>query len=240
MSRRNARTRRNTRLTTSFPDPFLALAAERAWRADDALDNGSVTTSLPNYIGAALPLANNGTGQAIKAANVNLNNRMAIVSAAGAARGYGNDVIYGAAPAALTIASVVYVTATGSGWTAITAGGVVNSGQAQLYGTPTVRSRKQGTDAIATLALPVRLVQVSVYTATTFTDYSNSLTGSANSLPLALAGTNLRLMELDAVGTFTLAGAWACMGYWTRALSAGEIYLTMRSLGRMYGIAITA
>jgi hypothetical protein len=237
MSRRNDRRgERGGPWSGTNQDPFVVLGAERAWRADDAVDNGSVTTSIPNYVGASLPLGRNGTGQAIKAATATLGGRLAIACTAGA-RGYGNDVVYGAAPAALTMVSVARVTADNGGVWAVTVGGVVNTGQSGLMA-GTQRTFKTASSAQSALAFPLSFVQVSTFDGANFTDRTNRFTATTTALAAANLGTNLRLMELDSGGLFTLQGAWATFGYWPRVLTASEIAFVMTRLGSRYGISI--
>jgi hypothetical protein len=137
-------------------DPFVVLAADRAWRADDAIDNGSVTTSLPSYVGPALSLAAQGTGQAVKAASANLGGRLTIASVGTpqARGGYGAVALASAPSGAFTIARVARVTAVTGGLDALTVGGALNSGLSTFYQTTSLFFRRTTPDLQVSIALP--------------------------------------------------------------------------------------
>lgn len=217
------------------PDPAVVLGASYAWRADNAVDNGSVTTSLVPYIGpTSLPVL--GTGQAIKAANANLGGRLAITCVGS---GSYTAVLPTAAPAAITIATVAYLTAANEGLSALTTGGTINTGVSQLLAAGTLRARKTFVDIGATAAAtPIAVVQVSVIDAAGGTNYVNSYTGSATVVAGGIAGTTFQICALDSANTFPLVGAWATTIMYSRALSAAEVRIVLTGLGARYGIAI--
>jgi len=236
--------RRNSRRPVALGrrDPFVQLAATRAWKADDAVDNGSVTTSLPSYVGAALSLTAHGTGQAIKAASPQLGNMRAIAGDGVLASGGYGAVIYGAAPLDLTLASVVYVAsaAMANGLANVTVGDVAVSGVDHSYSTGPngIRCRKTGGPVVDVTAIaPRAYVLVTIFSATSTTSYVNSLTPVSVADATAVGGTKLNVMCL-AVNSGVLQGSWATTGYWTRALSAAEAVTVMTLLGQRYGVAI--
>lgn len=239
MNRRNIRNRR-TIGRAWIQDPFAVLVADMAWRAEEATDNGSVTTGLVNYVGASLTLPRQGTGQAIKAASALLNNRMAIAFAPTAGLGaYGNVVALGASPTNFTVATVGRYTTANRGLFALTAAGAANSGVSLLQLTGT-SARKITTDASAAGAAPRTIVQVAVFTAAGITNYVNSFTAVTASLASALAGTSIHIGGITTSDVFVLDGLWATTAYWTRALTAAEARFALTHLGRKYGVAIAA
>lgn len=239
MSRRSGRSRRDGSAPSRWSDPLVALGADRAWRADDAIDNGSVTTSLPNYIGTALPLPRQGAaGQAIKAASANFNNRLTIACAP-AGLGYGATAL-GVAPTNFTMVTVGRYAATGVGMSALTVAGAINTGLAQLHLTGAVNSRKVAADVAVAVAPPVNVVHVSVWdNASNVRNYTNSKSAVSASIGGALAGTDLHLMCLSSSNLLVLNGEWARSAYWTRALSAAEAGFLLDRLGAYYGVAIS-
>lgn len=227
----------------SDPDPFYLLAADRAWRADDAADNGSVTTGLPSYIGPALTLAAQGTGQGIKAASSSLGGRLAIpsIGAGGTRGGYGAVALAGAPATAITIARVARVTATTAGLDALTVDGAANSGLASFYQTTTVFFRRTTPDLQVAIAQPCNIVSLTTWTATDITAYVNSLTPATTANAVAFAGTTIHVMNDSGAGTaYVMDGEWATMGYWLRAVTPAEASFVMLSLGRRYGVPISA
>lgn len=240
MSRRPCGRRSRGAFRAGNPDPFLTLAASYAWRADDAVDNGSVTTSLPNYLGPTLALPRQGAaGQAIKAASANLGGRQSIAFAP-AGLGYGNVVAFGGvAPAACTFATVARMAITNVGLVAVTVGGTVNTGFAQLHLTH-AESRKLTNGITQAAAVPVNAVFVSVFTGTTITTYLNTKTGTSGAVGGALAGTSIHLGALNSTNIFTLQGEWATSAVWDRALTNAEVGALIDHLGAHYGIAIAA
>jgi hypothetical protein len=220
-------------------DPFLAMAATYAWRADDAVDNGAVTTSIPNYVGPTMSLPRQGAaGQAVKSVSAALNSRQSIAfSPAGLA--YGNVAIFSAAPASVTIASVVRVSATNCGWAATTAAGAPNTGTSQLH-ISQFESRKAAVGSAVVIAAPANAVIVSVITAAGIATYANSRTPVSADSAGSVAGTTWHLGALDSANTFTLNGEWATTGVWNSALSHPEVVQLLVELGRGYGVTITA
>lgn len=237
MSRRNGGRNRRAPPARSL-DPFASLGALYAWRANDAVDNGSVTTSIPNYIGATKTLPRQGSaGQAIKAASANLGGQLAITMS-GPGEGYGNVSLWGAAPTDVTIVSVARIAATTVGLSSITVAGAVNSGMSQLDIAGT-KSRKVATDASTAVTLPASVVWISVFTAEGISSYVNSKTAATAATAGALAGTMFHLGVLDSGTTFVFDGQWATTAIWNRALSAAEAALVLDRLGAKYGIAIS-
>ncbi len=220
-------------------DPFVALGASRAWRADDGVDNGSKTTSIASYVGSSLALAAFGTGQAIKAASANFGGYATITcDGLTASNGYGAVALAGA-PTALTLVSVVRVTAANGGLAAVTDAGAVNSGEAHFYGAAAARARKfAAPNADVTIAVPFKAVIVTVFDAAGTYHYVNSRTPVTALSAAALAGTTYQIMCLSSGGSTVLTGEWRTSGYWERALSAAEIGVTLTSLGRRYGVVI--
>lgn len=240
MSRRS--NRRSGRGGQSRPrrDPFAELGADRAWRADDAVDSGSKTTSIPSYIGPSLSLAAFGTGQAIKAASAAFPGRQSITcDGLAASNGYGAVALAGA-PTALTIASVVRVTAANGGIAAVTDAGTVNSGEAHFYGAAALRARKfAAPNADVVIAAPFNAVVVTVWDVNGTTHYVNSATPVVAASVAALAGTTFQIMCLSSAGSTVLTGEWLTSGYWERALSSSEATRLLTLLGAKYGVAIT-
>lgn len=234
--RNGRRSSRRRSVPGGFIDPFVALEADRAWRADDGIDDGTVTTALANYIGAPLLLPTTGTGQPIKNHSANFGNARSITFSPGQ-RGYGNVVAFAVAPTAITVASVVRVAAINRGWFAVTNAGATNSGFAQLFFS-NPKTRKLAVDADGAGSQPLNLIQVSVFTASGITDYSNAITGVTTASAGALVGTTLHLCEVDAAGTFAHSGEWVTGGYFLRALSAKEIAFAMRQWSKRYRISI--
>jgi hypothetical protein len=234
--------RRGSGRAPRFVDPFIALSATRAWRADDAIDNGLVTTSIPAYVGSAMPLLAFGTGQSIKAPASELGGRRAIAcDGLAASDGYG-AVTFGAVPAALTIASVAYVSSAAAtqGIAASTVGAGALTGCAQAYsvGAAGIRSRKLSAADVVGLA-PRAFVVVTVFTATQTINYVNSLTPVTVADATPLAGTTFNLACL-ADGSSVLSGKLARAGYWERALSTAEVTLTLLQLGAHHKIQVAA
>jgi hypothetical protein len=227
-----------------YQDPFATLAADRAWRADDATDDGTVTTGLPSYIGPALTLAAHGTGQAVKAVSANLGGRLTIASSSasgGAKGGYGAVALAGAPATAITIARVARVAVTTSGLDALTVAGTQNSGLATFYQTATVFYRRTTPDLQIAIALPAAIVSLTTWTASSITAYLNSRTPATVANAIAFAGTTLHVMNDSAAGTgYVMDGEWATMGYWLRALTTAEAQYVMTALGAKYGVLISA
>jgi hypothetical protein len=225
--------------TASYTDPFVALAADRAWRADDAVDNGSVTTSLPSYVGSPLSLTALGNGQTVKSPSADLGGRLAIAcDGLPASNGYSAVALAGS-PTNFTVARVVRITADNSGPDALTDGGAVNTGVSSLYVAGDMRSRRVSTDASSPQTLPLSMVVVSVYTTSGFSSYVNSFTPVTSADAEAFVGTTFQVMSLSLGGLLTMTGQWATSGYWLRALSQAEVINVLRNLGLYYGIAVS-
>jgi hypothetical protein len=241
MSRRNARHSRRNGGTAGggVADPFVVLGFDRAWRAEDAVDNGTNTTALPSYIGSALSLAAFGTGQAVKAASANFPGRHSIVcDGLAGSNGYG-AVALGGAPTSLTIASVARITAVNGGIAALTAGGTVNSGEAQFYASTTLRARKFGSpNADVTIALPCKVVTLTVFDVNGTTHYVNSLTPVTAASVAALAGTTFQVMALASAGSLVLTGEWCTSGYALRAFTPTEAASWLTLAGLRYGVTV--
>jgi hypothetical protein len=227
-------------LDLSATDPFVALNADRAWRADDAVDNGSVTTSLPNYVGSLLSLSAQGTGQAKKAVASALGGRLAISCATTAGLGaYGNVDAFAAMPASFSVATVVRFASNSRGAMAVTVGGTINTGVSQIQ-TASTASVKVASSATSAGGAPASRVIVSVFTAAGITSYVNSLTPATASVAGALVGTRLHICGIASSEVFVLDGLWATTGYWARALSAIDAAFVLTQLGRRYGVSISA
>lgn len=220
-------------------DPAYRLQARNAWRADSAVDNGSVTTSLPSYLGSSLSLAAHGTGQSIKAISAALGGRYAVsFNGNAAANGYG-AVALGGAPTEFSIACVATIAATNTGTCALTDAGAVNTGVSQLMIGTANRGRKVTTDANKTVdPLPKAVVLVTVATSAGVEHWANSYSQTTATLAGALVGTTFHVGCLATAGTFTHSGLWAYAAIWTRALTKGEAGFALRSLGHAYNIAI--
>lgn len=240
MMRRAGHTGRRGLRSGSYVDPARTLNASGAWRADESVGNGSVTTLIPPFWGSPPPLSASGTGQSLKAASSNLNGAFSITcNGVGASGGY-SAVVLGGAPTVLSVLTVARVTATNSGLYALTAAGSVNSGVSQLYFSGTLKSRKLAVDVTGTaIATSFNVVQLSLFSAAGVTHYVNSLTPVTVAQAGALAGTTMSAAVIDSAGTFTLTGEWSYMAYWLRALSSEEARLAMNTMGSKYGITIS-
>jgi hypothetical protein len=245
MSRRPGRCARRMLLPafrTYYTDPFVKLGADRAWRADDATDDGSVTTGLPNYIGAALTLTRQGTGQSIKATSANLGGKRTIaVNGSDAAGGYGAVALAGA-PAAFTIVMVCYLAAVANqGLSALTVGGTVVTGVTQ-HRVTTIRSSKTTADATSAFTAPGPLILASVFVSAGIKHYATRYTSVDVASAGALAGTTFHVMcrSANASSPLTMTGEWRKTAYFARALSASEVAFALRMLGREHNVAIAA
>lgn len=241
MSRRVGRRSGRVALFRTYADPFVALSADRAWRADDAIDNGSVTTGLASYIGPALTLAQNGTGQAIKSVSANFAGRYSVAFNAQAATGAYSAVALAGAPTSFSIASVyrIGVSNPNSGVCALTVGGTVNTGVSQFQTSNQQVSRKAAAiDANTTVVTPGQFVMVSVFDASGVTSYVSKRTPVTAAGAGALAGTTFQVGSISSANLFTHNGEWATTGYWTRALTSAEAIFALTMLGRRYRIAI--
>lgn len=236
--RENGDAVRRPRGTVGPADPFLALRADHAWRASDAVDNGANTTSLLPYIGG-LTLARSATGQGLKTASATLRGATVIPfnGVAGNA-GYTGAL---AAPVGLTVATVWRCAVTASAAHALTVGGLANTGTADGMSGANAFSQKVATAALKAQAIPNDLVTVSVFTAAGSTIYCNSYTPASAALAGALAGDTFIVGSLSAPGgTFVMNGEWARTGVWLKALSTSQIRFLLLRLGVRHGIAIAA
>lgn len=217
------------------PSAVSRLGAAYAWQADNAADNGTVTTSLVPFIGSvSLPVL--GTGQSIKASDANLGGRLSIACAG---TGSYTAVLFGAAPTAITVVTVARLTAANEGLSALTTGGTINTGVSQLLAAGTLRTRKTFVDCGALAAVqPISVIQVSVVDAAGGTNYVNSFTGSTTAVAGGVAGTTFQIAALDSVNTFPLVGSWAMTAVFLRALTAAEVAVLLRYLGSRYAVAI--
>lgn len=218
-------------------NPFYALDADFAWRAEDAYDNGSVTTVLAPYIGE-VSLTKDAAGQAIKAGTTNFQARKSI-SFDGLSGGY-SAALLSSAPPYFTVASVLRFTAANSGMYALSAGGVVNTGNSAYYDAGGIHGRKVVSDAVEALAHPLRLVIVVTLDSDGVTLNANRYATQSTAAAGALAGTVFTIGALDSSSTFTLAGEWVETGCWLRKLRASEIRYLMTDLGAEHEISIAA
>lgn len=238
MTRRTGRRNARIRISGSRVDPFASFAADLAWRASDAVDNGSVTTSLPPYMGA-LTLAANGTGQPIKAASANFVGRQTVAfNGLAASRGYSG--VLGGAPTGLTVASIVRITVGQSAAYSLTVGGTVNTGSAAGYDVTQAFAKKLTTNALLAKTLPLMAVVLATVDAAGVSLYCNALTAVTAAAASALAGTTFAIGTLSSAGVYTLTGEWLTTGAWLRAFTDAEAKVLIRNLGRYYGIPITS
>jgi hypothetical protein len=243
MSRRGGRRDRPRRWPAIYQDPLVTLAFDRAWRADDAVDNGSVTTSLASYIGSATPLAANGTGQAIKTRSANMNGNYSVAFDGQAATGAYAAVALAGAPTAVTVVSVyrIGLSNPNAGMSALTAAGVVNTGISQLQSSNQQISRKgAATDASTTVVTPGRFVMVTVADANGVASYVNKRTPATAAGVAPLAGTTFQVGSLNSANLFTLPGEWSVAAYALRALTADEVAFVLYMFGLKYRITIGA
>ncbi len=216
-------------------DAASRLGASHAWRASDAANDGSVTVRLQPFLGR-VQLQLVGTGQSIAASDANLGGMPSIACAG---TGSYAATLFGSAPAAITVATVAYLSAANEGLSALTLAGALNSGVSQLLAAGTLRTRKTFVDCGALAAAqPIAVVQVSVVNSTTGTNYVNSYTGSSTAVAGGVAGTVFHVGALDSANTFALAGSWAYTAVFPRALSASEVGAVLRDLGSECGVAI--
>jgi hypothetical protein len=220
----------------AVPDPFLALGATYAWRAQDA--TGTVQTdTLPSYIGA-LNLARTGAGQALKATTANWPRQPVQVTFASGLGGYSGAL---AVPAAYTFASVVRPTANSSAihdWNVALgvntgsctgAMGVGNSGFAQKLVTAALQ---------ALSAPPVNVLLVGRFDAAGCVVNANAATGVSVALAGALAGDTVVIGGLGNGNTFPMKGEWLTSGLWTRYLSDAEVAQWLALASVRYGVAV--
>lgn len=238
MNRRPGRRAARGGRGAAFSDPLITLAFDRAWRADDAADNGALVTTVPAYIGTGA-LTPSGTSQAKKAASASLNGRQSIVFNGLALSGPLVSASIGAVPTNFTKVTVGRYGATNSGLAALISGVTPNTGTSQLhFGGNAVGRFANTTDATKAFAVPANIVQVNVVTPTLLTAYVNSLT-PASVAGVSSMGDIVVVGALDQVGTFTLTGEWALTAFVRRALSLAEVTTLLSSLGARYGITIT-
>lgn len=246
-TRRNARSAR--RRPTQQPDPGVAFGATYAWRADDAAVSAGKTATLVPYLGAvALPWsALVSTNQPVQPAIVSaMNGRVAVRFADGHTdSGYTGTVPLGES---VSVLSVVRLTvAGGNGFMCSSDTGAVNRGILQFQdGAAGVTSRRAGqTDATNASALtpPGNLVALSVWPAAAVPRaYYNSITatlGTGTTPTAARTGPSLQIGMIDNVGTYALAGYWACTVIWNRALAQAEAAAVVTYYASRYGATLT-
>lgn len=215
-------------------DPFIALGARLAWRADDAIDNGSTTTSIPGYIGGVTLPTQTG-GQAIKAASPAFGGRYTITFTGGT--GYGNVEIWPATPANATIVTVGRSNTHSTGLCAVTVTGSVNTGFDQR----SVSGAVLGSTKVATVGSQfgishgVNTIMVSVFTAAGATTYVNSKVPTTGSFGAALTGSHFHIGALSTNNVWPLVGEWAATAIWDRALTQGEVAYLLEALAVSYG-----
>ncbi len=219
-------------------DPFNMFAADAAWDAQDAVTVGAVTDTLPPFRGATT-LTRRGTGQAPKTIEAALNGRFAVPFDGLSASGSYTGVPFGVAPANCTMVSIFRQTANNAGLGAVTVGGAVNNGFSQLQFTGQNRSRKLSADVTASaVSLPQNLVFVTLFSAAGCTHYANAITPVTVAQAGALTGTTFDVGALGAASIFTVTGAWARSGLWSRALSTAEVTYLLQWSGARYGVTI--
>jgi hypothetical protein len=223
-------------------DPFPVLAADRAWRGEDAVDNGSVSTAWPNYWGAPLSLPVSGSGQAIKARSADLGNQFAVGFNGLAASGSFSAVALASPPTGFTAACVFRVGTTNpnASIAALTAGGTINTGVSLLHnGGNTIARKGASTDATTAISTPRSFVIVSVFDAAGVATYVSKLTAVTAVGAGDLAGTKIHIGGINDSGSYApMIGPIAAFGYWTRALSATEAAFVLTQLGREHKVAI--
>lgn len=218
-------------------DAFIATSADLAWRADEAV-SGAVTTSLVPYMGStALP--KNGSGQAVKAASANFSGAPLSITFVAGAGSYSAAL---ATPAAYSFATVFRTTHTSVASHAMTVGGTINTGtSAGVSGTTNGFAQKLVASASKAIsAVPVLIVQLSLFDASGVTVYANSYTPVTTASAGALAGNTLHIGALDSANTFTARGEWVTSGFWGRKLGTDEAATVLSMLGAKYVVTIAA
>jgi hypothetical protein len=215
-------------------DPISALGASLAWRADDAVDNGANTTSIPSYIGS-LTLTRDGVGPGVKTTSTNFVGLQSLLFGAAAQL---SNASFGAVPAAVTVVTVCRPTASAAGFHAITVGGTVNTGNSSLYDASETYAQKISTPAKTAFTVPNKVILVSVFDAAGIKNYTNSYTPVEVASAGALAGDTFTLGALSTSGIYTLTGEWRTTGYWPRALRPSDVALLIDALGAREGITI--
>jgi hypothetical protein len=228
---------RNRRVTFGRQfDPAVALGANLVWRAEESAGNGSNTTALVPIVGS-LSLARDTTGQGVKAPSANWSGRTVVPFNNTANRGYTGAL---AAPAAMTVVTVCRITGAQNGLYALTAAGVINTGNSSYYDVPgNLNGQKVATPASTAVGVPVRLVTATVVDAAGVSLYANSVTPVTAATAGALAGDTLTVGAITPGGTYTMAGEWRRTLYWSRALSGAEVAVVLRALGAYEGITIS-
>lgn len=226
-----------TRRTASPADPGERFSFDYAMKVDDAVVNAAVVDSFPPYIGSAVLLPG-GAKKAEPAADAALGGQLSVASAAGV----GYLVAY-ATPTTLTMVSIGRWAAASSGLACTTVGGAVNTGCSQFYQAGVgFSSRKAGLATVtdATVAATQSAVVVSVYSASGVTHYVSKKTGATQAGAGALAGDQLRVMDISSAGTFGLVGALSRVLIKHDALSTADINYTLDYYGALYGVSIGA
>lgn len=220
-------------------DPFLGMGFDYAWRAEDAADNGSLTTSLVPYIGRGTLLPQ-GTGQVKRATSANLGGRQSISVDGVAATGGYSAVLLSRPPVGLTVVTVCYLAAVAvSGVCAFTVGGAALTGTSQILAS-TMRSQKLNTDALSVVTTPVALVLATVCTEAGVAHYHSRVVPVVSVQSGSLAGTTFHVMcrASNASVPSVMTGEWATTGIALRPLGKSDISIVMSRLGAKYGIAI--
>jgi hypothetical protein len=236
--------RRTGRRTAT--DPFVALGADYAWRAADAVHNGVTTTSLPSYRASLtlLPDVGIGAGQVKPAVSANLNGQMSITWSSAVAYGY-SAILPGSAPTAYTAVHVYRPTSAGMDDAAhgLTVGGAfATPGHSYATGlSPNLMvAGKSANNSVVVGAAPVNIVAACTYTTTATAVYANSYTAQTLADAGTLTGTTFTIGAMDAQGTFVLDGEWCTSGIFLRVLSAQEVATCLRMLGAKYAVTIAA
>jgi hypothetical protein len=214
----------------------MAMGASVAWRAEDAVDNGANTTTLPSYVGS-VPLTRDATGHAVKAVSAFFTGRMSVTFAGGdPVRGYSGTLAVGTGA---TIVSVVRVTAAAAGTHAMTVAGAINTGNSSAVAAGSTHAQKIVTAASKAFTVPGKLILVTVFDAAGAANYTNSYTPVTVTSAGALVGDTFTIGALSTAGDLTLTGEWRCTGYWPSALSAAEVGGLLTALGQREGVTIS-
>ena len=213
-------------------DPFAAHGATYAWRADDAIDDGANTTSLPSYIGS-LTLTRDLAGVSVKAPSANFGGK---VTLSGDGFGSGYSGAFTVSPA-MSFVSVWDPADNATGVSAVTLAGALNTGCNVFYTNNQLYARKVVSDNIAVLST-VKMIVVSVFDVDGSTLYANSYTGTTQPIAGDLVGNTITLLGLSTAGSYALNGEWRTTAYFNRALTAAEAADLLGALGAEYGVTI--
>lgn len=212
----------------------IVLGAVSEWVAADAVVVGTVT-SVPNRVGGGPALTPTGT-PAAPVVTAQLGGRPSLLGRYSAA-------LTLTTPAGVTVAMAGYEsTSSVSALIALTAGGVVNSGQSAFRSADAVTARGGANDVSVASADPIAAVWISRnVVGGPNTIRQSALTATVGTGTAAsLATTNkVWISSLDDGGTFHSATLrWARVAVFDRALTDAEASFLMLSWGQVYMLPI--